>query len=150
MLYLIFDKRCCRTSSIIFISTFQWLITIMGHKVEISGLKSCKYQVWLGLLDAWKKHIVCSSGGWNITLSCFLFRKTENTKSTAFVSKMQEKFERRFKVFAPLLWKTFFFSSYERNKSKIIPLGHFSRYCWTACYTLCFITDLLIMLWYPQ
>ena len=41
------------------------------------------------------------------------------------------------------------FSSYERNKSKKIQLGHFSRYCWTACYTLCFFTDLLIMLWYP-
>ena len=39
----------------------------------------------------------------------FFSEKKENTKSTAFVSKMQEKFERRFKVFAPLLWKTFFF-----------------------------------------
>ena len=42
-------------------------------------------------------------------LQIHVFRKTENTKSTAFVSKMQEKFERRFKVFGPLLWKTFFF-----------------------------------------
>ena len=33
----------------------------------------------------------------------------------------------------------FSFSSYERNKSKKVLLGHFSRYCWTACYTLCFV-----------
>ena len=49
-----------------------------------------------------------------------------------------------------LYGRHFSFSSYERNKSKKVPLGHFSWYCWTACYTLCFVTDLLIMLWYPQ
>ena len=53
----------------------------------------------------------------------FFSGKKENTKSTAFVSKMQ--FERRFKVFAPPLWKTFFFFQLWKEQIQKSPIRTF-------------------------